>query len=173
MTKEQFDKVYFGKAVHCDTEEKAKEFLELADSVGYKWVSGSSLIEGNLWEVYKEETYYRASNNSVMFGNINYPNLNTNQIIEYQLQPKFKVGARVKIKNTSYIINGQVGVIEKVYPLIPTLYAVKTDGDILLWWLRENELEKVEESIDDIIKEIKTKWNEINILLNQLEKRKV
>ena len=47
MTREEFNKLYLGKAVHCDTEEKADEFLALADSVGYRWFSGRSLIGNN------------------------------------------------------------------------------------------------------------------------------
>jgi len=34
MTKEQFDELYLGRAVHCDTEEKAIEFLSLAHEFG-------------------------------------------------------------------------------------------------------------------------------------------
>lgn len=53
MNREEFDKLYLGKAVHCDTEEKANEFLALADSVEYKWIWGESLIKnlhGNTME---------------------------------------------------------------------------------------------------------------------------
>jgi len=58
MTKEEFIKKYEGKAVHCDTEEKANEFLKLADSLGFKWNGGNSLIEYNNWDWYKSTTCY-------------------------------------------------------------------------------------------------------------------
>lgn len=58
MTKKEFDAVYLGKAVHCDTEEKALEFLALADSFSYRWKRGNSLIEKSYWDVYEEKTHY-------------------------------------------------------------------------------------------------------------------
>lgn len=55
MTKEKFNSLYLGKAIHCTTEELANEFLELAKSFGYDWrVSTSS----NYWGTYKEKTCY-------------------------------------------------------------------------------------------------------------------
>ena len=100
------------------------------------------------------------------------------EIIEYQLQSKFKVGDKVRVNNTSSNVNGIVGVIESVSSSSPLYYYVKIDDDDIheIWYIYEIQLEKVEEpidkeeTIDDIIGEIKTKWSEINILLNQLEK---
>jgi len=176
MTREEFDKLYLDKAVHCDTEEKANEFLALADSVGYKWLSGGSLIEENLWEIYKEGTYYHASNNSVTFGDINYPNLNTNQIIEYRLQPKFKVGDKVRVKDAYTPINGKVGVIIKNVNKLNTIFClINIDG--WTWRLTENELEKVEEptyeeeTIEDIIEEIEYHQKAINVLRDRLKRK--
>ena len=58
MTKEQFDSLYYGKAVHCDTYEKAKEFLALADSVGYEWTKGVKATEFTNWRIFKDDTHY-------------------------------------------------------------------------------------------------------------------
>ena len=58
MTKEQFDSLYYGKAVHCDTEEKAKEFLALADSFGYKWFGYVRAIGFTNWQIFKDDTHY-------------------------------------------------------------------------------------------------------------------
>lgn len=177
MTKEQFDKLYLGKAVHCDTEEKANEFLALADSVGYKWESGKRLIEKNAWERYEKETCYYVTNDSLTYSNTNYFKLGVYQLIKYQSQPKLKVGDRVRVKDTPYIVNGKVGVIEKVNPLSPLPYAVKIDGDSWLWILTENELEKTEEptykeeTIDDIIEEIEYHQKAINLLHNRLKRK--
>lgn len=57
MTKEQFDLKYRGEkvAVHCDTEEKAKAFLSLAKSFGYKWSDGRDLDTGTFWINYKDD----------------------------------------------------------------------------------------------------------------------
>lgn len=60
MTKEQFDKLYVREkiAVHCDTEEKAINFLKLADKFGYRWTSGDSLKLKTNYDRYGNETCY-------------------------------------------------------------------------------------------------------------------
>lgn len=60
MTKEKFDLKYHGEkvAVHCDTEEKAKAFLSLAKSFGYKRRGGNDLEQVSYWGNYKEDTCY-------------------------------------------------------------------------------------------------------------------
>lgn len=177
MTREEFDKLYLDKVVHCDTEEKANEFLALADSVGYKWSSGTSLIEENCWAFYKEYTCYEVQKWGLVYCDTRHYIRHGYQIIEYQLQPKFKVGDKVRVKNTLYTtVNGKVGVIERVHTTSPTLCTVKIDG--AFWYFYENQLEKVEEptyeeeTIDDIIEEIEYHQTAINVLLNRL-KRKV
>lgn len=45
-------------AVHCDTEEKAKEFLKECDKHGIKYGSGTSCLSQTHWNVYKEKTCY-------------------------------------------------------------------------------------------------------------------
>ena len=62
MTKQQFDDLYLGKAVHCDTEEKANEFLALAHSFGYKWCSGESLLDFIYYYEYQKETAFLVDN---------------------------------------------------------------------------------------------------------------
>lgn len=59
MTKQQFDSLYRGKAVHCKIEELANEFLELADSVGYKWYDKEKLTLNNMYYAFKKDTCYR------------------------------------------------------------------------------------------------------------------
>lgn len=61
LTKEQFDKLYVGEnlAVHCNTEDKANEFLELADMFGYKWYTGKRYTKFNQWSSHKVNTCYR------------------------------------------------------------------------------------------------------------------
>lgn len=141
MTREEFDRLYLGKAVHCDTEEKANEFLALADSVGYNWVNGKSLIEENFWEEYKKETCYEVKNGGFMYCDVDFYK-NNYQIIEYQRQSKFKVGDKVRVKGAYTPIN------EKV----------------------EEQIRK-EEAIDDIIEEIEYHQKAINVLLNILKRK--
>ena len=99
------------------------------------------------------------------------------EIIEYQLQSKFKVGDKVRVNNTSSNVNGIVGVIESVSSSSTLYYYVKIDDDDIheIWYIYEIQLEKVEEpidkeeTIDDIIKEIKDNQKRTTILLNRLE----
>ena len=184
MTKEQFDSLYYGKAVHCDTEEKAREFLALADSVGYKWFKEDISTEPTKWEIFKDETHYFVKE---FWGEFVIEHGPSDYYLKYDIDcvefipqsQKLKVGDRVRINNPLYIIaNGKTGVIERVNSLSPMSYVVRLDRYSWgFWYLTENELEKVnepkakEETIDDIIDEIKAKWSEINILLNRLEKK--
>jgi hypothetical protein len=176
MTKEQFEKLYYGKAVHCDTEEKANHFLALADSVGHEWFSGSSLIEENLWEYYKEKTCYEVTNSGLFYSRFEFFKNDNYKFVEYTLPPKFKVGNKVRVNNASSTVNGIVGVIESVSSSSPLPYYVKINDDYTLtfWYFFEHELEKVEEpidkeeTIDDIIKEIKDNQKRTTILLNRL-----
>lgn len=72
MTLEKFNNLYLGKAVHCETEELANEFLELADSFGYEWKTGGNLTWCNEWKTHENNTYYRLypDEKFVRFGNI-------------------------------------------------------------------------------------------------------
>ena len=184
MTKEQFDSLYYGKAVHCDTEEKAKEFLALAESFGYKWFKEESATKYTKWQIFKDDTHYFVKE---FWHGINIEHGPSDYFLKYDIDcvefipqsQKLKVGDRVRVKNTSKIIpiNGKFGVIEMVNPLSLIHYAEKVDGESCVWVLTENELEKVNdpkakvETTETLIDEIKAKWSEINILLNRLEKK--
>ncbi|NCC55928.1 MAG: hypothetical protein EOM11_10725, partial [Erysipelotrichia bacterium] len=72
MTKEEFDRLYLGKAVHCDTEEKANHFLALADSFGYKWITKIGLINYSQWKTYKKETCYELTKRGFVFANVEF-----------------------------------------------------------------------------------------------------
>ena len=101
MNREEFDKVYFGKAVHCDTEEKANEFLALADSVGYKWITKRKLIGYSQWERYKEETCYELTDMGFVYGNVEYFKNDNYDFIEYQLR-LLPVGDLEKTEEPTY-----------------------------------------------------------------------
>lgn len=179
MTREEFDKLYLGKAVHCDTEEKANEFLALADSVGYKWgFSERKLTSYNEWEKYKKETCYRVTKWGFLFVYVEFLKDTTYEIIEYKPQPKFKVGDKVRVNNPPFTtLNGEVGVIVDEDLSIQMSYAVKVGHEGWTFWFYEKHLEKVkepthkEETIDDIIKDIKEHQKSINVLLNKLERK--
>lgn len=50
---------YLGNyAMHCKTEEEAKIFLRYLDSVGRKWIDGTSYMSMTKWRVYGPDTCY-------------------------------------------------------------------------------------------------------------------
>lgn len=121
MKKEQFDSKYRGEkvAVHCDTEEKAKAFLSLAKSVGYKWRNGDDLDNHSylidygkdlcltLEKIFNEQGF--AIGTLTHFEEYNY------KIVEFELdEPKetfnvgdvvyTKTGYKVKIVDTAWLV---------------------------------------------------------------------
>lgn len=45
-------------AVHCDTEEKAKDFLKECKNRNINWLTGRDVTQRNNWESYKKDTCY-------------------------------------------------------------------------------------------------------------------
>ncbi|MCK9576136.1 MAG: hypothetical protein M0R51_09435 [Clostridia bacterium] len=86
MNKEEFIKKYENKAVHCDTKEKANEFLELADSFRFRWHGGDSLVFNNRWADEKENTCYECKNGDCVYSSIDYYKTTNYEIIEYGLE---------------------------------------------------------------------------------------
>ncbi len=84
MTKQQFDDLYLGKAVHCDTEEKANEFLALAHSFGYGWKYGTaSFLERKAYDIYESQTCYEIK--AGLYGRLELYADDDYEIIEYEL----------------------------------------------------------------------------------------
>lgn len=54
-------KPFLNDAIHCPTEELAKEVLYLASKMGYKWNTGDLFIDCTHWKVNKYETCYYIS----------------------------------------------------------------------------------------------------------------
>lgn len=85
MTKEQFENKYVGKAVHCDTEEKAKEFLALALKYGWSVFRNEEIIEITRWNTYKENTCYRIEYDKKMgYCNLDFYKLRDWEIVEFE-----------------------------------------------------------------------------------------
>lgn len=119
MTKQEFDLKYCGQngekvAVHCDTEEKAKAFLKLAKSVGYKWSNGEDLDKNNGWKNYGDDLCFSMAFLGFMMGGVEIHKLEGYKIIPFELdEPKeaFKVGDVVYVSeygrdSQTYIIVG-------------------------------------------------------------------
>lgn len=93
MTKQEFDVLYLGKAVHCDTEEKANAFLKLAHGVGYRWSNGSNLTDVNTWERYKKGTCYTIvdTEGSMMYSPKDFYEKEGYTIVEFAIDKKEEV----------------------------------------------------------------------------------
>ena len=87
MTKQQFDDLYLGKSVHCDTEEKANKFLALAHGVGYRWFKSVSLLHLNCWNWYREQTCYKVNNYGVTFADVKFYKNDGVSIVKFELEP--------------------------------------------------------------------------------------
>ena len=70
--------------VNCKTEKQAEEFMLYLSRRGYKWCSGSSLLDYTKWEVYGEDTVYicYCYNRMIAYDSKNYYNDST--IVEYK-----------------------------------------------------------------------------------------
>ena len=55
---EEFWKSTEHLAIHCDTEEKAKQLLEAFDRLGKEWSNGESYLEVTNWSMTEKETCY-------------------------------------------------------------------------------------------------------------------
>lgn len=125
MTKKEFDLKYRGSnkrvAVHCDTEEKAKAFLSLAKSFGYKFLSVDDSVVGSYWDDFKNKTCYVLKHNRIMYGRISTFIETYHSIVEFELDEpngyaiedtpspikettkesnmKFKVGQKVRVRS--------------------------------------------------------------------------
>lgn len=90
-------------AVHCDTEEKAKQFFDELKKQGVKWCSGRELTDTN-WNRYKEETCYVHGNYGLEFSPREFFRIIELQVIPYvsnfrEVKRPAKVGEWIKIVN--------------------------------------------------------------------------
>jgi len=91
MNKQEFDEKYVGKyiVVHCKTEELAIEFLNLADSFGYKWKVSGSYVKDSKYDMYRNKTCYDISLGE--YCTVNHANEYGYKVIEFKSekqQPK-------------------------------------------------------------------------------------
>ena len=95
-------------AVHCDTEEKAKQFLGELKIQGIKWCSGVELNKTNRWNEFRQETCYTAPDNGLEFSPERFYRREGFQIISYtpnyhEVKRPAKVGEWIKVINAKFI----------------------------------------------------------------------
>lgn len=72
-------------AVHCDTEEKAKKFLQECENRGLEWIDGDSPMTNisNIWHINMEYTCYAIKNYVITYENVEYFKIVRYELIEY------------------------------------------------------------------------------------------
>jgi hypothetical protein len=124
-------------AVHCDTEEKAREFLKECDAQGIKWSSGASCLGEVNWKYYKEKTCYE------FFYGFGYGDTSTRlPIIDYipteptvkEVSRQGKVGEYIKLlENKSGCSTGDICKVDHLTTAGDCgVYAIKPSGEISL-----------------------------------------
>lgn len=109
---------YKGKyAMHCKTEEEAKDFCKYLHEHGRRWESGASYVDNTNWKKYKENTAYHF--NVGGYGHINWYSKETVTILEWE---DFMNGTFTKADlRTGDIIkqrNGEIGVVNRHLEMI-------------------------------------------------------
>lgn len=98
-------------AVHCDTKDKATDFVNKCYEYGIRWLFKAN-DDITLWEEYENDTFYFGSSNSQMailsYGN--YEDAKDEIIFEWELTssyPKLKEGMIVECRNKNkYLLRG-------------------------------------------------------------------
>lgn len=112
--------------VNCDTEEKAKDFLDECSRKGMTWGNGDSLLDKTNWENYKESTYYVFyESKKIYFGNIDWDEVKNIKSIKWEIDNMKELTFKEVIANikegevwestikTVSLINGAINIERK------------------------------------------------------------
>ena len=69
-------------AVHCETEEQARIFLEVCRDNGIRW-SGIGIITKTMWKIYRDQTCYTLSNFGLKFGYVDFFNSENYRVVRF------------------------------------------------------------------------------------------
>lgn len=99
-----------GVAVHCNTEDKANDFLRKCKKMGFTWDFYKISIATNFWEKYRSETCYgvdkRCKPKRVWHNNINWLKENGFVVVEFDDVVFEDISARdFKVGDTAYLMN--------------------------------------------------------------------
>lgn len=72
-------------AVHCNTEEKAKDFLKKCDKEGIRWQRGQYTHEFTKWDIFKERTSYSFFINGIAITRLDLDKTQGYKIIEWEI----------------------------------------------------------------------------------------
>ncbi|GAA0817549.1 hypothetical protein [Clostridium tertium] len=114
-------------AVHCDTEEKANNFLNECDKQGIAWADGDKTTEINCWLLYKKNTSYVCSfeKSKLEFGFLEYNKDKGLEIIKWEIDKMKELTFKEVIENikegevwestvkTVSLINGAINIERK------------------------------------------------------------
>ena len=83
-------------AIHCDTEEKANEFLKKLDAVGVRWGDGSRTIDSNEYSAYGKDTCYDIDNIEGKKDELTYSYTQCYLDVEYEIY-RYKLDNTLKV----------------------------------------------------------------------------
>ena len=161
-------------AVHCDTEEKAKDFVKECYKYGIKWLCEAN-YDATFWEKYENDTFYFGGFNLHM-ANIsilsygNYADVEDETVFEWELTPfypELKEGMVVECRNGDryllrnvrgdLILSANKGWVEYVY-----------DNNFKVDEVNVEKLEKLDLNSYTYIKNEITTLNPEKVLKNEI-----
>ena len=128
-------------AIHCDTEEKANEFLKKLDTVDVIWGNGSRAIDGNEHNAYAEDTCYDMENGKdwLSYGSQQfYLSDRMMMIYKYKLDSEvteFKVGDKVKVENVNHM---EISLNSDMKEMLDEVFTIKSITDKGNYTVEEN-----------------------------------
>lgn len=128
-------------AIHCDTEEKANEFLKKLDTVGVIWGNGSRAIDCNEHNAYAEDTCYDMENGKdwLSYGSQQfYLSDRMMMIYKYKLDSEvteFKVGDKVKVENVNHM---EISLNSDMKEMLDEVFTIKSITDKGNYTVEEN-----------------------------------
>ena len=111
-------------AVHCDTEEKAKDFLEECDKEGIKWLGRDKSIHHTNYEVFYDITCYYAGKCGLTYCDISHFKSKGIEIIKWEIKEMQEKTFREVIRD---IKEGEVWVND----IAPISYIRLREGGVL------------------------------------------
>ena len=120
--------------IHCDTEEKAEDLMELLNRLGSVWSNYNSLISENYWHKYNHSTCYNLTNYGLGFADVGYYFKEGYEIIDWEIADEAKETLKSKTEESEPELLKFKDLEEgKIYNIVePTLY--KKENGKLKWY---------------------------------------
>lgn len=85
--------------VHCDTEEKSKDFLKECDKQGIKWICGCNASKHTYWKKERENLTYMCYRNNLKYDSYKYFKEEDEEIIKWEIDTMEELNFQEVIAN--------------------------------------------------------------------------